>query len=79
MSLIHVNFMTKQIIKVTPSLEKKWDLVKPYFERCYSVKFRSRLKDEEIEFLYGKMKLLSEEADYYIASHPRRDIYEIVR
>jgi hypothetical protein len=36
--------------------EEKWPIVKTYYERVYKITFQSRLKDEEIEFLFKEMK-----------------------
>lgn len=42
------------------TLDEKWELAKPYYERAYHLQFRHRPSDEKILFLYEQMRLLTE-------------------
>lgn len=42
------------------TIEDKWEIVKPYYERSYKIKFDKRPPDVKINWLYEQMKLLTE-------------------
>lgn len=43
------------------SVDDKWVEVKSFYESAYRVKFKTRIEDKEINELYSKMRLLSQE------------------
>ena len=47
------------------NLDDKWLLVKEFYEKAYKVRFRHRVTDAKIEFLYNEMIKLSDSIRNY--------------
>ncbi len=53
-------YMAEDLFKYK-DIDKKWELVKDYYERVYHIVFKERPRDDIIFTLHQKMKRLNEE------------------
>jgi uncharacterized protein YpmS len=66
--LILVDFKIRERVQ-SVTIEEKRTLVIEYYEDAYKahkIKFKRTLTDEEVEFLYKRMRLLSQEHHNYL-------------
>lgn len=48
------------------ALDKKWEVVERYYSQAYKIKFKERLSEKNVEFLYNEMKKLKDSLqDHY--------------